>query len=107
MKLKLAKPSQKRLGFFMLLLISALAIAATLGSPTFGLLSSKPATSGSSSNFTFRATGFFHTAFDGKRWWIVTPDGHPFYISGVDHVDPAPDVDRVTNQCPYCIAIAS
>lgn len=55
----------------------------------------------------FVATGFFHTAFKNGRWWIVTPDGYPFYISGVDHVSSNPDTDRTTNQCPYCQAIAA
>lgn len=55
----------------------------------------------------FRATGFFHTAFDGARWWLVTPDGRPFYSSGVDHVSASPDTDRTTGICPYCEAVAA
>ena len=34
---------------------------------------------------TFEATGFFHTHHDGKRWWLVTPDGHPFIAFGLNH----------------------
>lgn len=30
------------------------------------------------------ATGFFHTARLGPRWWLVTPDGHPFFSVGVN-----------------------
>ncbi|MGH9078581.1 MAG: Ig domain-containing protein, partial [Acidimicrobiales bacterium] len=41
------------------------------------------------------------------RWWLVTPDGHPFYSSGIDHVSASPDVDQTTGQCPYCQAIAA
>lgn len=55
----------------------------------------------------FRATGFFHTERRGKRWWLVTPDGRPFYANGIDHVTPSPDVDRATGRCPYCDAIAA
>jgi hypothetical protein len=56
---------------------------------------------------TFRATGFFRTASARGRRWLVTPDGRPFYASGIDHVTPSPDVDRKTGRCPYCDAIAA
>jgi hypothetical protein len=55
----------------------------------------------------FHASGYFRTAFSGSRWWLVTPDGHPFYSRGVDHVSADPDTDRTTGQCPYCNAIAA
>ena len=32
------------------------------------------------------ATGFFRTHHDGERWWLVDPDGHPFWSSGLDCV---------------------
>ncbi len=32
------------------------------------------------------ATGFFRTEHDGRRWWLVDPDGHPFWSSGVNCV---------------------
>ena len=32
----------------------------------------------------FEATGFFHTHHDGKRWWMVDPDGYAFVSVGVD-----------------------
>ena len=35
---------------------------------------------------TYEATGYFRTANDGKRWWLVDPDGHPFWSVGVDCV---------------------
>ena len=53
------------------------------------------------------ATGFFHTQFADGRWWLVTPDGRPFYVNGIDHVTPTPDDDRTTGRCPYCDAIAA
>jgi len=54
----------------------------------------------------FVATGFFHTAEVGDRSWLVDPQGHPFYSSGVDHVSSSPDTDRTTGVCPYCEAVA-
>ncbi len=53
------------------------------------------------------ATGFFHTQYAGGRWWIVSPTGTPFYMSGVDHVSANPDTDQKTGQCPYCETIAT
>lgn len=32
----------------------------------------------------FETTGFFHTHNDGKRWWLVDPDGFAFVSVGVD-----------------------
>ena len=31
----------------------------------------------------FEATGFFHTHHDGRRWWLVDPDGYAFFSNGV------------------------
>ena len=31
----------------------------------------------------FDATGFFHTHHDGKRWWLVDPDGYAFFSNGM------------------------
>ncbi|MCL6431078.1 MAG: hypothetical protein K6V36_09480 [Anaerolineae bacterium] len=31
-------------------------------------------------------TGFFRTHYDGRRWWLIDPDGHPFWSAGVDCV---------------------
>jgi hypothetical protein len=52
-----------------------------------------------------RATGFFHTELERGRWWLVTPDGRPFYSHGMNHVTARYDVDRTTGRCPYCDAI--
>lgn len=35
---------------------------------------------------TFRASGFFRTEHDGRRWWLVDPEGHAFWSIGVDCV---------------------
>jgi len=34
------------------------------------------------------ATGFFRTEQSGGRWWLVDPDGHPFFSVGPDCVSP-------------------
>lgn len=31
----------------------------------------------------FETTGYFHTHFDGKRWWLADPDGYAFFSNGV------------------------
>jgi hypothetical protein len=31
----------------------------------------------------FNATGYFHTHYDGKRWWLVDPEGYAFFSNGV------------------------
>jgi hypothetical protein len=54
----------------------------------------------------FGATGYFRIVHGHGRWWFATPDGHPFYSAGVDHVSASPDLDVTTGQCPYCEAIA-
>ncbi len=35
---------------------------------------------------TFGATGFFRTEYDGRRWWLVDPDGCAFISVGLDCV---------------------
>ena len=30
----------------------------------------------------FDKTGYFHTHFDGRRWWLVDPDGYAFLSNG-------------------------
>lgn len=36
----------------------------------------------------FQASGFFRTQHDGKRWWLVDPEGYPFISTGLDCVTP-------------------
>jgi hypothetical protein len=45
---------------------------------------------GDASETAHRATGFFRTEHDGKRWWLIDPDGHHFWSSGIDCVNPDP-----------------
>jgi hypothetical protein len=37
----------------------------------------------------FRATGFFRTERRDGRWWLVTPEGNPFFSIGMDVVKPS------------------
>ena len=32
----------------------------------------------------FKSTGFFRTQHDGKRWWLVDPEGYAFLSVGID-----------------------
>ncbi|WP_460117402.1 beta-agarase [Pseudomonas sp. S2_C03] len=41
---------------------------------------------------TFHASGFFRSEKREGRWYLVTPEGHPFYSLGVNTV--APDVNQ-------------
>lgn len=34
-----------------------------------------------------KATGFFRVEKIKNRWWFVTPEGHPFFSNGVNHVN--------------------
>lgn len=40
----------------------------------------------------FKASGFFRTEKRDGRWYLVTPEGHPFYSLGVNTI--SPDVDQ-------------
>ncbi|AEE96522.1 hypothetical protein [Mahella australiensis] len=39
-------------------------------------------------NKRFKASGFFRTEYDGRRWWLVDPEGNAFYSLGMDCVWP-------------------
>ena len=39
----------------------------------------------------FPATGFFRTHHDGRRWWLVDPEGCGFWSAGLDCVRPSID----------------
>ena len=40
----------------------------------------------------FDATGFFRTQYDGRRWWLVTPEGHEELTAHIPKQ--LPDVER-------------
>jgi len=86
--------------------VLAAAVLLLVGAPSTGA-ADPVATTAAGAGLRFRATGFFRVATARGRWWLVTPDGRPFYASGIDHVTASPDVDRTTNRCPYCEAVAT
>ncbi|MFZ1865625.1 MAG: hypothetical protein WAU39_15485 [Polyangiales bacterium] len=53
------------------------------------------------------ATGFFQVAEVGERWFLITPDGKPFYSVGVNHVTNHNNTDRETGISQYSEAVAS
>ena len=40
------------------------------------------------------ATGFFRTQQVDGRWWLIDPEGHPFFSNGINHVVPEGTPDR-------------
>lgn len=61
---------------------------------------------GGSTDATLEATGWFRTEQVDGRWWLVTPDGHPFWSAGVNGVRPDGTADRDGNT-PYADAVAA
>lgn len=55
----------------------------------------------------FAATGYFNVAKKKGRWYLVSPQGDPFYAAAADTVSPVGDIDQTTGLCPYCQAVAS
>ncbi len=55
---------------------------------------------GGSTDRVLEATGWFRTEQVDGRWWLVTPDGHPFWSAGVNGVRPTGTADRDGN-APY------
>lgn len=49
----------------------------------------------------FEPGRFFRTHFDGKRWWLVTPDGHAFLSIGACVVGSMGSFIRGTDRYPY------
>ena len=41
------------------------------------------------SEFNAGATGFFRVLEKDSRWWLLTPQGEPFFSIGINHIDPA------------------
>ncbi len=54
-----------------------------------------------------KKTGFFHVERIGRRWWIVTPDGHAFLSKGVCHVSYTADHAPTLGYSPYGRATAA
>jgi len=66
-------------------------------------LDSKQVTAAKPAKTMFPATGYFTTGQDKKgRWYLVTPQGNPFYASGIDDVSIyGSGTDQVTGRNPY------
>ncbi len=47
------------------------------------------------------ATGYFRVARTADRWWLVTPAGHPFFSTGVNHVVFDGDYEPSSGSSPY------
>ncbi len=90
------------------LLLLGLFGAATTGQSVAGAATKPAARAAKAAGTTpFPATGYFSVAQNNGRWWLVTPQGEPFYAAGIDTVSPVGDTDRVTGLCLYCEAVAS
>jgi hypothetical protein len=62
----------------------------------------------SASTTPYTATGYFQVAKKGNGWTLVTPQGQPFYASGIDTVSPGGSgTDQVTDVCPYCQTVSN
>ncbi len=46
----------------------------------------------------FDPTGFFRTEHDGRRWWLVDPEGGAFFSAGVDCVRPEAEANVEGNE---------
>lgn len=59
---------------------------------------------GGANNYKTRATGFFRVEQVNGRYWLITPDGHPFFSNGLVHVtmDGTPTKDNVFHYRDYC-----
>jgi hypothetical protein len=56
----------------------------------------------------YTADGYFNLAQTKKGWALVTPQGEPFYASGIDTVSTdGSGTDQVTGICPYCQTVAN
>lgn len=52
-------------------------------------------------------TGWFRTERLCDRWWLVTPEGHPTWSVGVNHVTPVGDTDRETGAQTYADTVST
>jgi hypothetical protein len=46
-------------------------------------------------------TGWFHTEYDGQRWWLADPEGNAFISTGIDCLIPGNDT-RIDIVRPWC-----
>ncbi|MDF2540223.1 MAG: hypothetical protein K0S76_3244, partial [Herbinix sp.] len=46
-------------------------------------------------------SGWFHTEYDGERWWLADPEGNAFISTGIDCLRPGTDT-RIDIVRPWC-----
>jgi hypothetical protein len=90
-----------------LLLLASISSIASAGSTQ--ATTSSAAQSSSASSPPYAATGYFYvTQKSSGGWTLVTPQGEPFYASGIDTVSPdGSGTDQVTGVCPYCVTVSN
>src|SRR5512138_2692279 len=49
---------------------------------------------------TLAATGRFRVESVDGVWWLVTPDGHPFFSAGVNNISSCTDWAPALGTCP-------
>lgn len=62
---------------------------------------------GGDARVTWSATGFFRTESRCDRWWLVTPDGHPFVSTGVNAINPSQGPGQETGVDRYAASVAA
>jgi hypothetical protein len=93
------------------LLVSVVAMLLVVipGQPVASAATQSSSDTSQTSSTPYTATGYFYvTQKASGGWTLVTPQGEPFYASGIDTV--APDgsgTDQVTGVCPYCVTVAN
>jgi hypothetical protein len=60
---------------------------------------------GGDTRLSLAATGFFRTEKVCDRWWIITPEGHPTWSTGVNTINPEGDTDAITGERLYGEAV--
>ncbi len=60
---------------------------------------------GGDARVALEATGFYRTEKLCERWWLVTPEGHPTWSIGVNHVTANGDRDGVTGEQLYAESV--
>ena len=91
----------------LLLLSTSLPLVASAASAPGSVPSSTQASTAGSPPYA--ATGYFYvTQKASGGWTLVTPQGEPYYASGIDTVSPSGSgTDQVTGVCPYCNTVAN
>ncbi len=57
--------------------------------------------------FETDATGYFRVEQRNRTWWIITPEGHPFFSTGVNAVHPYGYYVKALGYSPYREAVKS